>query len=66
MSADKEGLVESSSNLGLFSLSEDGVTFTAYESVEADTPERRAITDWCVPAQLIYPGLLRELEKTAP
>jgi len=41
-------------------------TFTAYESVEADTPERRAITDWCVPAQLIYPGLLRELEKTAP
>ena len=31
MSPDKADLVESSSNLGLFSLSEDGNTFTAYE-----------------------------------
>jgi hypothetical protein len=33
-------------------------TFTAYEIVDADLPLRRAVTDWCVPAQLAYPGLL--------
>lgn len=33
-------------------------TFTAYEIVDADVPVRRAVTDWCVPVQLAYPGLL--------
>ena len=35
-------------------------TFTAYENVDAKvTPIRRAFTDWCVPAQLVFPRLLR-------
>ena len=33
-------------------------TFTAYEGIDADSVVRRAITDWCVPAQLVYPRLL--------
>ncbi len=45
-------------------------TFTAYESVELDTeaPCRRAVTDWCVPAQLAYPRLLlrRDRREEAP
>jgi len=35
-------------------------TFTAYENVDAEiTGTRRAFTDWCVPAQLVFPRLLR-------
>jgi hypothetical protein len=38
-------------------------TFTAYEIVDADLPLRRAVTDWCVPVQLAYPGLLMAYRK---
>ena len=42
-------------------------TFTAYESVEIDTaaPFRKAVTDWCVPAQLAYPRMLLRREALA-
>ena len=35
-------------------------TFTAYENVDAQVEGvRRAFTDWCVPAQLAYPRMLK-------
>lgn len=35
-------------------------TFTAYENVDAETGKiRRAFTDWCVPAQLVFPRILK-------
>jgi hypothetical protein len=35
-------------------------TFTSYENVDAEVDGiRRAFTDWCVPAQLTFPRLLR-------
>ncbi len=33
-------------------------TYTSYESVNADSPIRNAVTDFCVPSQLVYPRLL--------
>ncbi len=43
-------------------------TFTAYESVEIDGGGacRRAVTDWCVPAQLAYPRMLLKLRRLFP
>lgn len=43
-------------------------TFTAYESVEADNGKETGIacTDWCVPAQLVYPRLVKFLQHIAP
>ena len=41
-------------------------TYTAYEIVDAESSPRHAVTDWCVPAQLAYPCLLKTYEKYFP